>query len=405
MKREANNKRGLLNTRNKRLFNVAASMTPIGKALSLYIFSCFFDFAAIMPGFSISKLIGILFLIVVFLNFRVVRFKHKSIFLISILLVVSSFVAELLSSSVGLGFNTIITVLSNLLVLLFALSLPLSSGDRRAAAGCLLLGSVLMAVLMVFATNGVSSDATGRTVVSVLGYQQDANQFNGYLVPIVALMSFQLGKDYRKWYLVVGIVAVVYLAMFTGSRGGLIALLATAVAGLFVGYRHSHNRIFGVFCVLTLLIAAYYFAPYLLDILPSGISSRYVGDVVGVNTANLRMGTWKEIIDAYLASSAIEQLFGHGYRSVTLIATGGFVAHNSYLDLLYSVGLVGLFVWGSLIWSAVKNAKRAESYWLVISIIGFLALNLTVSDFASRVFWAVLMVSLLQLCAVREGAD
>lgn len=53
-----------------------------------------------------------------------------------------------------------------------------------------------------------------------------------------------------------------------------------------------------------------------------------------------RIKHWSEIIHYWLGSSAIHQIFGHGFLTVETITTLPLIAHNDYLGIIFEFGLL-----------------------------------------------------------------
>ncbi len=139
-------------------------------------------------------------------------------------------------------------------------------------------------------------------------------------------------------------VPLLLAAYFTGSRGGILA--TAAIVGLFVMAR--------VRISMTKLVGAAALAGLALLLAPSYLTD--TRDPYG--SAQHRVDMWAKGI------SMVEDnpLFGVGRGSFAL-HSGSLVAHNSGLEALAETGLVGFFLWASVIYVGLRQVyqRRAEA--------------------------------------------
>lgn len=79
---------------------------------------------------------------------------------------------------------------------------------------------LVMCVLLFVSPGAVGTDwVSDRVVVNIAGSQQDPNEFCGYMLFAVSLLTYTAVKRQHWWNL--ALVAVIfYCVLLTGSRGG-----------------------------------------------------------------------------------------------------------------------------------------------------------------------------------------
>jgi O-antigen ligase len=154
-----------------------------------------------------------------------------------------------------------------------------------------------------------------------------------------------MGKEQPPWRrsCSAALVLVVLGATYcTGSRGGLLASLA--VLGLYVMVRAGVSpRV--IFAICALVVTVYSVAPaYLTTIKDQSNSTQY------------RVEMWAEGLDMIKENP----VFGVGRGNFMAHSGKQLIAHNSAVEIGGETGLVGLFLWLSLIYMSIKGAVE---YW------------------------------------------
>jgi O-antigen ligase len=183
-------------------------------------------------------------------------------------------------------------------------------------------------------------------------------------LPIVLV---RVGKENPKWVRAVAALVVLLLLVATyatGARGGFLASLA--VIGLFVMVRRKVSpRTIAI--VVGLAVAAYSLAPaHLTTIRDQSNSTQY------------RVEMWAEGLDMVKEDPVLGIGRGNFQRY-----TGRLIAHNSAVQMGGETGLVGLFLWMTLIYlsiracidfgrSATDPADKAFATGLALSVAAYL---------------------------------
>ena len=119
-------------------------------------------------------------------------------------------------------------------------------------------------------------------------------------------------------------------------------------------------------------------------------------------SVELRFEVWSIAIPLFLGSP----LIGRGWGSFVAITQGGF-AHNDYLRVAVETGIVGLTVYGVLMWRLVLSVRRAQKRipgsLFMRALLGFAVSNVLISAFTNNFekvsyqwyFWLLMAVAVL----------
>jgi hypothetical protein len=213
---------------------------------------------------------------------------------------------------------------------------------------------------------------------------------------VVPLFAWLMVGQSHVWKRLAGwalLGATVYASLLLASRGVTVAL-AVSLFMMFVRVIHRPKRSVPLL-VLGVLAAV------LLANLPgsSNLIERFSqGDVA---SANGRVPLWNAAVQEVLGSSPLELLFGHGFN-YTLIVTSrvvGFLysVHNTYLQLLLDVGLVGFGLFLLLHFVVLRNLWRrsdALALYGIGTVVFLLMINLTLQAADGFLYWIALGTTL-----------
>lgn len=188
------------------------------------------------------------------------------------------------------------------------------------------------------------------------------NQFSLYVVtfmPLVtALMLAARSKPGKLFYAIV-LMFCGYVVLLTGSRGGLVSLVAGVGAHYLLTSRKALGMkivgAIGVYVVLLIgLIVLYYLLP---ENSAEGLLSKITGKFFETQNTETdyssgRIGLWEAAWAGFLASP----IYGTGWR--TFIPLFGSNTHNDYLLYLVTTGVIGLYLFVLVFVRMIKTAFR-----------------------------------------------
>lgn len=257
--------------------------------------------------------------------------------------------------------NSLAFVLDTLLVMVlmfYVLARVLSTWQ---AVRCGLIALCITAVILAGAS--LVSYAGGRVETSST---YDPNDLAYVLITILPLLiAFAIVRSGARRWLAIGAAVIVVTAFFlTQSRGGLVALLVSLplLAGLvYHGLgsgkkpRGQKAKFFLVACAVALLTVAAW--PLLPQDARERLSSVFaVESDYNVTSDSGRIAVWKRNLGA-----AARRPIGYGVGSAPTVdgLHGGtwLTAHNSLVQVLVELGVLGLFLFLRLYWLALRQLR------------------------------------------------
>jgi O-antigen ligase len=235
--------------------------------------------------------------------------------------------------------------------------------------------AALISVVIALASGPAASAVGSAAVASVTGSQRltgrfgagDANLFASLLLPALVFAAFSFVAE-RKIAIRAALVTLAVLftvGLFqTESRGGLVALAATAVVSLFVTGRLRRRAL--VATVLAAVMTVTYFGVIASPESRARVTRLHWHDSSG------RDDLWK----IGLAMAGDHPALGVGSGNFTLVSPmygqkpfdlvyvnyvvdTPKVAHNTYLNILDELGIPGLVILGAIVAGALAAASRA----------------------------------------------
>ncbi len=242
----------------------------------------------------------------------------------------------------------------------------------------LVAGPVLSAGLGLVGGEAIDRYAAGETFGRLAGGSGDANQLAAGLVPAVALALGLLAVSARGWTRVLAIAALPVAGVgliATESRGGMLAL-AVVLAGLPFALR-STRRIVPAGLVLA-AVATVTFA--LLT--PGSL----------VRLSDTKDGTGREELWRVAVHMAEDHPFGVGFNGfrtsssqyalepgqiehLSQVVGRPIVVHNTYLQFLAELGIVGLLAFLAVVGLSLRSAHVAARRYLLAGDSGMAALS------------------------------
>lgn len=247
----------------------------------------------------------------------------------------------------------------------------------------------------------------------------NANEFAALLavfLPAIIMIYWQ-ETGWRKWLAGIGVVVTGFAFLMPMSRGAIVgvvvgSMLAAYYLRSFVSPRAVINTAVGAalfFFVAVLIGMATGYSDTLMERFQFGVTG-----AAGFDATSGRTMIWEKAIEMML-EHPVSFVTGFGWHVYSISTPSGFAAHNTYLHLLYDLGVIGvalfLLIVGSVL-GAVRNrlhSVSAEVQPLLISFVfGFLALLVTI--FFTELFhpwlyiWAFAGVS-LRLALAEPGDD
>lgn len=270
--------------------------------------------------------------------------------------------------------------------------------DLKFVYAAALCGGLFLAYLMLSSYH-INADTIRHEIKGFEG-----NEVTVKFAMLLPLSLILLGPENRWPYRLLALVYIPLAIMgilITGSRTGAVLMVLGLVGGVSLLTRPSlFTRLAFVGGVIMVFVFAANFVP------ERTISRIFtISQEVSSGSFNDRGTIWKNAIEAWLASP----FYGHGLESFSRVINPfnvNHTAHNSYISLLVSQGLIGLLLYFGVIASAlfslkgiVGNRRLLLFMMLLIVLVGQLSLEL------QRYFYVWFAYTLLALNACLCKAD
>ena len=324
------------------------------------------------------------------------RVKINVYFLVSILYVAWCALSLLWSVEIGNTLGRIMTQCSFLLLLASVMGYRFSAKELRYLKTCLIWSSRVTAVLVLVFADYLN----GRIFFDGL-IQEDPNYLCVYFVfalveDISILLSTNKGQIKTKLCAVLEMALYAYISLGTGSRGGMLAVLASAFI-MFAFYKEDGHSIretlikkLGI--VLLVMVAVACIVPFV----PENIIGRFSIKEILASKGSGRYVIWSDGLRAFWESGFVRKLLGYGTATVLKIGelfefARHSVMHNIFIETLIELGIVGLCLYVCHVFSFLHMAIKRKDLFSVASISGMIVLSVSLSLYAFKPYWNIMI--------------
>ena len=205
----------------------------------------------------------------------------------------------------------------------------------------------------------------------------------------------------RKIILLAGVIALIAIVLFTGSRKGSIMILMGVVIFLTLKSESSLKIIRNIIISL-LLLAGFFLLITNVDVLYNVLGRRllltlnmfdadaYVGNSIGNRLSLIDIG-----IDLFKKNPIV----GYGIGSFPTASGTNNYAHNNYIELIVDLGVVGLSVYYSMyIYNIGKTIRNLNSNRTLLSILLSFSLMFVVLEYGLVTFQSDYAQIIIALC-------
>lgn len=257
----------------------------------------------------------------------------------------------------------------------------------------LLWSSRITAIVVLFS----GSYYEGRIYLSGI-IQEDPNYLCAYfLFGISVTLNIMLDSKIlkKRLFAVAELIVYIYIIVGSGSRGGLLAVLACSSI-VFFSYQNGKNIIKSITkkIAITIVVCS---AIFVASSLISGeILQRFALETLIESNGTGRFGLWRDALNAFSDSDILRQLFGYGTASAQAI-TWLFpferhnVFHNIFIEVLLELGVIGLIAYVLHIFSMINFVFKRKEYFAFSVVASMLILSLSTSIAAFKPYWNIAM--------------
>lgn len=297
------------------------------------------------PGGRGSK--GLLFmglaaylLFMMFVNRGPIRWVHA-------LWVLCFYILSILSrkwSAYPGGAEVVISNLSYAIMLNWSLAEYVFQGKRSLKHMCSLLAILSLLLSFNFIANGTVNEQ-GRFSLGINANVMGMNA--AYLFGIMLYGAKE--SQWKKWYWTMLAVMLAVIALLTGSRKALVMLLIFSFAYIFMWKREKNfvkffGRILGVAAVCTALIFLLMKVEVLYNSIGNRLESLYLQWVSG-GDADASAITRERMVEIGIELFRKDPLLGFGHNAFKLYSGYFTYSHNNYIELMCSLGVIGLAIY------------------------------------------------------------
>lgn len=211
----------------------------------------------------------------------------------------------------------------------------------------------------------------------------DPNYLSGWFILPVCFGIEKITSRRTKWplklFLLILLGMSVYFVFQSGSRSGLISIAVCIIFSFLYSVKSTikHNPVRAVAILIVFVILVNFAINNMPDIMLSRLEN---------SDANLggRGALWISLLLNYL-KSGIGIVTGLGYGSTVFYNDGHVTAHNTYLDVLFNTGAIGLTCLLTFFFSSSRHLIHRRPYTL-IAVGAMTILAMTLSALNTRFF-------------------
>ena len=250
----------------------------------------------------------------------------------------------------------------------------------------------VICVLACLTSKEVMNEYESRTVIRILGFEEDQNQFCAYLVMPTLVCVKRIARKDKLFYAYILLLGLSFYAILkTGSRGGLIGVFVGIAFYIMIGIKNIKIKIGIVFAAI-FAVALFYIA--VMPLLPEDVRARYSVEAVRDDGGSGRFEIWSFLVD-YTLQRPERLIRGSGiFSTYSVMYSAGFqngVAHNAYIQILHDQGLLGLLLFMTVIILCItRNIKKEPAY--SSAILALLAFSMSLSFYVFKPYLNVMMM-------------
>ena len=248
----------------------------------------------------------------------------------------------------------------------------------------------------------VANEFENRTIVYVLGFPEDPNQFCAYFImPVMVCMKRIVEKRKTLPFYVVLLVLIMYSILRTGSRGGFVGI----IIGVFVCIILAVKSIKGKIAITSVaLVAAVFVVAVIFPLLPEDVQMRYNVQSVIDDSGAGRFDVWSYLF-SYTTENPTRMIRGSGLLSTYPILENANVvdhvgaAHNQFVQVFCDQGLLGICIYLGFIAVCFFRNWRKEPYY-ACAFIAVMAFSMSLTLYVFKPYMNIII-----MCAMNFAGD
>lgn len=257
-------------------------------------------------------------------------------------------------------------------------------------------GLITIALILAFA----DFSGGGRLTIGLSSGEVDQNYLIGYLMFVLPFSIERLLKG-KKYLSVIPIVIVYVLIIMTGSRGGLLSALAVTIISGYGEIKENWKSLQKyIVPVLAAILASMIALLFVLQYLNPLVLERFSLSYMEQNGTTGRKDIWLYFIKLFFQSTPGRQFFGYGagvsaFMNRMNTRMAGHVAHNLWVDELITGGAIGLTLLLSIHFTIMVTALKCKDMYVVSAFVGFMIMCANLSIISYKPMWNCMILIML----------
>ena len=326
--------------------------------------------------------------VVAVLAYKLLIGKRKPLAFNSVQLVYSLFLVYVIFGMFWFRSETAMVHTKDMLLAYFVMILMSMRGYNEKERDIIETSWILVGIIctaLCLTSTQVANEFENRTIVYVLGFPEDPNQFCAYFImPVMVCMKRIVEKRKTTPLYMLLAILIVYSVLRTGSRGGFIGIMMGVFVCIMIAVKSFKAK---ALITLAVIFCAVIVATVVFPMLPEDVQARYSVDSVVADSGAGRFDIWKYLVQ-YTIDSPVRLIRGSGLLSTYEILDGANVpvsagaAHNQFVQVLCDQGILGMLLFVALIMVCFfRNVRKNPFYACAFVAVMAFSMSLTLYVF------------------------
>lgn len=366
---------------------------PVTYGLALYLLLIPLDFFSLGSIGSLLKIIVFIPLGLALLDFKYLRIQLCPLVVVQMLFWLLAVASLFYSVNADLTIFSLKPLTLNLLLVLCLGVLVKYNQREMQLIQKTLIVSGWFTILLMLLFSDLSQGA--RLTLNIGGSLQDQNYINAYFLYTFSWHCSRMLTGNKKLH-IIPVLFVIFVVLLTGSRGALLSFILVLFVHICIGFSRTKHMIRNIALSALLIVFLLVLFEVFLTQMPESIAERFSPDYIAEQGTTGRMQIWSFLWQHFSESSILRMFFGCGYETTQYVNTlNGKVAHNLYLDILISMGLIGLFLQiMSQVMVLVIFLKKKE-YAAFGMFAGLMCMCLSLSLVSHKSLWGMVLIAFI----------
>ena len=352
----------------------------------------------LLGGGTLSKYLGIIIapFLIIYLLKRNYIIQPKIIFFLIIFLIYAA-ISVFYSINPDYSMQGLVTLISLIVLTILFFEAGLNSLELRWVK---ISNVALMLVVSIYMITDTIIFGTNFGLRSSLSSAIDPNVFaSSIAIPVLIVLDWRFKKNIKSnliFFLIIGVFLMAIV--MTGSRGGLLALLLSSFAFIFLHLKKPFmSKILYIFFIgLFILLPLYLF----MNIFLPDIASRFTLESVLSTGGTGRTKIWENYLNIFSKSYLSNIFFGNGYYSHGYVYESVFgkvvASHNEFISFLIDFGLFGLIIIIAIYFVILKQAYQTRNIIGISIVIALVAAGFGLDIIFRKFFWNAIFIVILE---------